>query len=142
MKKTAFLLTAMFAITFANAQNISDKDVPATVKSAFQKQYPNVKKVNWEKEKANYEAGFENNEIEYSVLIDFSGNIVETEATINFEELPAKAREYVAKNYPGQKIKEAAKITKANSEINYEAEVKGKDVIFDAAGNFIKEDKD
>ena len=142
MKKATLFLAAMFAITFVNSQNISDKDVPSTVKSAFQKQYPNIKKVKWEKEKANYEAGFESNKTEYAVLIDASGNILETEAGIKVDELPVKVKAYVLKNYPGQRVKEAAKITKADGEINYEAEVKGKDVIFDAAGNFIKEDKD
>jgi hypothetical protein len=141
MKKSVFLLTTVFVVTFANAQKISDKDVPATVKSAFEKQYSTVKKVKWEKENANYEAGFESNETECSVLMDASGNIVETEVAITINKLPAKVKEYVSKNYPGQKIKEAAKITKADGEINYETEVKGMDVIFDAAGNFIRENK-
>jgi hypothetical protein len=46
------------------------------------------------------------------------------------------------KNYPGTKVEEAAKIVKANGDINYEAEVHHKDVIFDANGKFIKEAKD
>jgi len=142
MKNLVMLLAAAMITSCINAQKILDKDVPTTVRAAFQKQYPNVKKVKWEKEKANYEAGFENNKTEYSVLIDVSGNIVETEAEIKVDELPAKARAYISKNYTGQKIKEAATITKANREINYEAELKSMDLIFDATGNFIREDKD
>ena len=42
----------------------------------------------------------------------------------------------------GKNIKEGAKITKADGTVNYEAEVNGTDVIFDASGKFIKEAKD
>ena len=34
-----------------------------------------------------------------------------------------------------------AKITKANGEMIYEAEIKGKDLLFDMNGNFIEEVK-
>ena len=44
--------------------------------------------------------------------------------------------------YEGITVKELTKITKSNGEINYEAAVKGKDLIFDAAGKFLKEVKD
>jgi hypothetical protein len=59
--------------------------------------------------------------------------------------LPAQALAYISQNYKDEKIEEMAKITKANGEVNFEAEVKGKDLIFDANGNFLtveEEDKD
>ena len=142
MKKSAILLGAMFAVSFANAQKVSDKEVPTVVKNTLQKSYPNAKEIKWEKEKANYEAEFEVNETDYSLLIDVSGNILETEVEIKIDELPAKAKEYVSKNYAGQKIKEAAKITDSKGVVTYEAEVKGKDLIFDNTGKFLKEVKD
>jgi hypothetical protein len=115
MKKSAILLGAMFAVSFANAQKVSDKEVPTVVKNTLQKSYPNAKEIKWEKEKANYEAEFEVNETDYSLLIDVSGNILETEVEIKIDELPAKAKEYVSKNYAGQKIKETAKIPTAKA---------------------------
>lgn len=138
MKKSVILLAAMFSLTFANAQKVSDKEVPTAVKNTLQKSYPNAKEIKWEKEKANYEAGFENKETEYSVLIDVLGNILETEIEIKVNALPAMAKEYVSKNYAGQKIKEATKITDNKGVVTYEAEIKGKDLIFDSNGNFIK----
>jgi len=137
MKKMLILLAAITIVMNCNAQ----KDIPATVKSTFQKQYPDIKKVKWEKEQNNYEASFETNEINHSVLIDASGKIVETEVEINLEALPTSVKDYVAKNYAGNKIKEAAKITDANGAVTYEAEVKGKDLLFDSNGVFIKESK-
>lgn len=142
MKKSAILLAAMFAATFANAQKNSDKDVPAIVKATLQKNYPDAKEIKWEKEKGNYEAEFEVEETDYSLLIDASGNVLETEVEIKSDALPVKAKEYVSKNYPGQKIKEAAKITDSRGLVTYEAAVKGKDLIFDSNGNFIKETND
>jgi len=46
------------------------------------------------------------------------------------------------KNIRAKKIKEAAKITDAKGVVTYEAEVTGKDLIFDASGKFLKEIKD
>lgn len=138
MKKSAILLAAMFAVTFANAQKVSDKDVPTAVKTTLQKNYPNAKEIKWEKENGNYEAEFEVEETDYSLLIDVSGKILETEIEIKVDALPANAKAYISKNYAGQKIKEATKITDNKGVVTYEAEIKGKDLIFDSNGNFIK----
>lgn len=137
MKKLVFLLAAVASVSFANAQKVSEKEVPVVVKSAFQKSHPNAKELKWEKEKANYEVGFEERETDYSALIDASGKILETEVEIKINELPANAKAYVAQHYPGQKIKEAAKITDNKGVVTYEAEVKGKDLIFDNTGKLL-----
>ncbi|WP_312352011.1 PepSY-like domain-containing protein [Sphingobacterium multivorum] len=142
MKKLIFLLAVMASVSLANAQKVSEKEVPSVVKSALLKNYPNAKELKWEKEKGNYEAGFEAAKTDYSLLIDASGNILETEVEINIDGLPANARTYITKNYPGKKIKEAAKITNAKGVTTYEAEVNGKDLIFDNSGKFLKEVKD
>ena len=71
-------------------------------------------------------------------MIDVSGNILETEIEIKVDALPANAKAYISKNYAGQKIKEATKITDNKGVVTYEAEIKGKDLIFDSNGNFIK----
>lgn len=142
MKKLIFLLTAVASVSLANAQKISEKDVPAVVRSAMQKNYPNVKVVKWEKEKNNYEAGFEMARTGHSVLIDSSGKIIETEVGISVGELPASAQTYVTNNYPGKKIKETAKITDSRGVVTYEVEVNGKDLIFDNSGKFIQVVKD
>lgn len=126
----------------AFAQNKQDKDIPAIVKSAFQKAHPDAKGVKWEKEGDNFEAEFEHGKVEQSVVLNAQGNILETEVEIAVAELPQKAREYVAAHYKGQSLKEAAKITDAKGMVTYEAEIKGKDLLFDAAGTFLKETKD
>ncbi|WP_175620490.1 PepSY-like domain-containing protein [Chryseobacterium schmidteae] len=142
MKKLAILLTLSAGAVLMNAQKVQQKDVPVSVQKSFQKKFPNSKEVKWEKEKDNYEAGFKVKGTETSVVINSSGNILETETEINSNALFASIKEYIAKNYPNQKIKEAAKITDTKGMITYEAEVNGKDLIFDSKGKFLKAIKD
>lgn len=138
MKKLTLSAFAVISVSLCSAQNLQEKDVPAVVRSAFQKQYPGVKADEWDKEGVNYEVEFKVQEAEQSLLIDPMGTILETEIEINISSLPETAREYVSKNYAGQSITEAAKITDAKGKVTYEAEVKGKDLLFDGNGNFIK----
>ena len=70
------------------------------------------------------------------------GTIVETETDIPIRELPANVRSYVKDHYDDATIKEASKIEKANGDLNFEVLVKGKDIMFDANGQFIQEAQD
>lgn len=143
MKSKMFIVLAIaFSSCGAEAQEMKSADVPVAVKSAFEKLYPNVNDVDWEKEDANYEAGFEVNKNETSVVFDANGNLLETEVEIKTSELPQGVTDYVTKNHAGAKITEAAKITDADGTVTYEAEVGKSDLIFDANGKFIKEVKE
>ncbi|MBI1782236.1 MAG: PepSY-like domain-containing protein [Sphingobacteriales bacterium] len=143
MKKVLMYVLAITAISSsASAQKLDAAQVPTAVKTAFTKQYPGVN-AKWEKEKGKYEAGFkQQNGLDMSVLYESNGTMVESEVDIKVADLPAKVLNYVKEYYKGKKIKEGAKITKADGTVNYEAEVDGKDLIFDAGGEFIKEVKD
>ncbi len=134
------IVSGMIALS-ACGQRLKESQVPAATKTAFEKKYPGVKG-SWDKEGANYEVNFKQNGKAMSAVIDNNGTIVETETDIPVNDLPVAIREYMQKNYAGIKISEAAKIVKATGEVNYEAEVNHKDVIFDAKGKFIKEAKD
>lgn len=140
MVAAASITTATFAQNHEKNEKKKQANVPAAVKQAFEKQYPGTQ-AKWDNEDGKYEAGFKYSGHEMSVLYNANGTVDETEMEIPVSQLPAAATSYVTQHKMG-KISEAAKITKANGEINYEAEVKGKDVIFDAVGNFLKEVKD
>jgi len=142
MKKAVTMMVAGVITSFSFAQKIQEKDVPTTVKTSFNKTYPTAKEVKWDKEGNNYEASFDANEIDNSVLFDATGNEVETEVEIELNQLPSGVLKYVKTHYSNQKVKEAAKITDAKGAITYEAELKGMDVLFDSNGIFIKEMKD
>ena len=142
MKKLALMTVAAMITSLTFAQKIQEKDVPAPVKATFKKQYPSIKEVKWDKEGEKFEASFDLNKVDNSVLFDAQGNILETEVEIELSQLPKGILEYVATNYKGQKVKEAAKITDAKGTVTYEAEIKGLDLLFDSNGKFIKETKD
>ncbi|MBD1392583.1 PepSY-like domain-containing protein [Mucilaginibacter glaciei] len=130
------LATATGSVSLA--QKLTPAKVPAAVKSSFAKAYPNVKTVKWEKEKGDFEADFKQSGDEMSAVFMADGMQKESEMGIKASALPALVTAYVKQNYKGAAIKEAAKITRASGEINYEAEVKGKDLLFDSTGKFIK----
>lgn len=123
------------------AQKIAANAVPSVVKQSFAKLYPGIT-AKWEKESGKFEAGFQKDKHTMSALFDATGTLTETELDIPVANLPVAIVGYMTKNYKGITIKEAAKITKAAGDINYEAAIKGKDLIFDEKGKFIKEVKD
>ena len=138
--KTTWLLLGLFfaATTFAQKK----ENAPAAAKAAFAKAYPGVTKADWEKEDGNYEVSFELGTKKMSVIYDAKGVMKESEEEMQPSQLPASVTTYMSQHYKGITIKGAAKITKADGSINYEAAIKGKDVLFDATGKFIKEAKD
>jgi hypothetical protein len=139
MKNTWITASAMLFAMTACAQKIARKDVPEALRSTLQGKYPAAQVISWEKEDTNYEAVFELRDSQMSVLMDPAGNILETETEIDPGRLPESVVAYVELNYSGQRIRGAAKITYADGTVNYEAELKGKDLIFDVCGVFIQE---
>ena len=108
---------------------------PEVVLAAFKQKFPNAQDVDWSKEKnGEWEAEFEmpgSNEMSANFSAD--GRWLETETEIAFSELPAP----VIAALQGKKVKEAARIEKADGSTVYEAEVKRKDLIFDASGKML-----
>ena len=130
------------AISFVACEQKSDaSDVPDAVKASFTKQFPGASPT-WKKEEENYEAEFKLNGNEMSAIFDANGSLEESETDINAQELPSNTAAYVNEHYKGKRIDEAEKVTKADGTISYEVEVDGKEVVFDSAGNFLKEEKD
>jgi len=142
MKKTIFLSVAMTALVGSLiAGNVKAIKVPAAVKQALAKKYPNATKVTWEMEKGNYEANWGGKSGEdTSVVFTPAGAFVEEVDAMPVAQLPASVITYVKANYQGSKILEAGMVTDAAGKKMFEAEIKGKDLIFDKDGKFIKVD--
>lgn len=132
----AFLMNAI------HSQDLKPSDVPANVKSALIKKYPEAKNVNWEKEKQNYEANWGGKSKEdNSVQLTPAGDFIEIVKAMPVNQLPKAITTYIKSNYKGMKIAEAGKVTDAQGKKTYEVEVNRKDLIFDENGNFIKAEK-
>lgn len=141
MQKIVLFLVVVFITCSAQAQKMDASKVPAAVKTSFDKKYPGVT-AKWELEDGAYEAGFKKDGQSMAATFKKDGTFMESEVSIKVTELPVKVMSYMKEHYKGITVKEGAKITKSGGEVNYEAEIKGKDVIFDANGKFIKEAKD
>ncbi len=135
MKSLIFLVLTIFLGT-ACAQN-----VPAAAKAKLKALYPKAEEVKWDKEDAEFEANFEVNDVEMSVIFDAKGNVMETETEMDEDALPKAVKEALAKDYAGYDIEEAAKIVK-NGKTTFEAQIeKGEtklDAIYNEQGTLIK----
>ena len=143
--KTAFLTlaAAVLLTSAAQAQKVPAAQVPAAAVATFKKSFPTVKAVKWEKEGADYEAGFDMGKAEMSAVFTAAGVLKETETEMAVGQLPAPVKSALAANYKAYKITEAAKIVTAATGITtYEAEVsqggKHHDVLFNADGTEVK----
>ena len=142
------ILFALSTASFAQKENEKKEEkkestkrliVPAAVKTALSNKYPEATKVTWEKEKGNYEANWggksgEDNSVQFTP----TGEFIEIVKAMPVSQLPQAIITYVKEHYKGAKITEAGKVTNAKGKITYEAEVNGKDLIFDENGNFVK----
>lgn len=137
MKKSVIIVVALVLSTIAFAQKVKTTKVPEIVSKSLMSKYPSAKNVKWDKEENNYEASFKTNKIENSVLFNANGKIIETEVEISTAQLPKSILSYLSKNYKDQKVKEAAKIISEKGIVTYEAEIKGKDLLFDENGKLL-----
>ena len=128
------------AFVFASAGCIA-QHVPGAVLAAFKNSFPNATVKKWDKEDGAYEANFNKDGKAMSATFDAGGLWKETETDIKITDLPASVSKYISTNYKGAVIKEAA-ITETAAGKMYEAAVKGKDLLFDMQGRFIKEEED
>jgi hypothetical protein len=125
----------------ACGQSLKESAVPAPVKNALEKTYPGSKG-KWEKEDGNYECSFKKDNKSVSLVINSAGIVLETETEIVKADLPPAVITHIDANYAGKTIKEIAKIVDKDGVVSYEVAVKGKDLMFDSQGNFMKEIKD
>ena len=132
MKKILILAIFAFATIEINAQKMTADKVPSVVKESLTKAYPTAIGTRWDKEDADYEASFKMDGKDISVVFDEKGMEKEVETDIKFSELPTPVQTALK----GKKVKEAA-IIKKGGKTFYEAEVRGKDLLFKADGKMV-----
>jgi hypothetical protein len=136
MKNLTITLLFFSSLNFVIAQN---NNVPATMKVSFSKAFKNVSNVTWQKEGKNFEVSFTQNGNKMSADINANGKVEETETELKTSSLSPKIIRYMKDHYSKKELIGAAKITNSEGVLSYEAAIKGKDVFFDANGNFLKE---
>lgn len=133
MKKMLFM--SLFALTVC-VSSLAAQTPPQAVLTAFRQKFTDLKKVHWGLEKnGEWEAEFDGADgKEISANFSAAGKWLETETEIAFSELPAPVQTALQ----GKKVKETARIQRADGSVIYEAEVKRKDLLFDASGNMLQ----
>ncbi len=124
-----------------NEVNNEHINVPALVKNEYMKRYPESKSqhIICETENGNYEAnwGGQDGEVN-SVIYTPSGIFVEIINAIPLSQLPQSANNYINLLYKSAHFCDIGKVLDAQGKTSYEVEINGKDVNFDANGNFVK----
>lgn len=107
------------------------KTPPAAVTQAFKEKFKTATQIKWGKEKnGDWEAEFTQDKQEMSANFSNTGAWLETEMEMAFDALPAGVKSALK----GKKVKEVAKIVRADGKVVYEGEVGGKDLLFSEDG--------
>jgi archaellum component FlaF (FlaF/FlaG flagellin family) len=141
--KTITIIIAILLFSFMVYAQTTE--VPNSVMDAFNKLYPQVSEVKWDKEGNNFEASFKEGGTEVSVVLTTEGKLLETETGVDLKDLPKTIASYVQQKYAGFKITETTKIVNSKNNLNYEIEItkdqKKKDLLFDKDGKLIEKKK-
>lgn len=141
MKKIIFVAMALVC---AYATSFAQGKTPTAVATAFNQKFPNATKVKWDKESAHeYEASFEWKGEKLSANFSDTGEWLETESPIAFNQLPEKVQSAFNVAHKGAAVKAVAKIETSKGITKFEVEfkqgVKTVELFYTADGKQIKE---
>lgn len=139
------LLWACSAAPAVQAEKkIGVKDLPAPVREAFEKQFPQARVLGVSEEKepggAVYEIEIQWRGRHYDVTYKPDGASVSVEETIPMEEVPAAVAAALKKEFPSARVIRAEKITEGGV-LSYEFQLKGgpkKEAKFSADGKLLE----
>ena len=136
------LLSAGAGIVSAQEQDISCRDVPGTVRAAFEKAYPKaaIKGCAQETEdgKTAYEIASTEGETGRDVLFYADGTLIVVEETIALGDIPTPVQEALHKEYSDEEVRLAEKIMRDGTVLyEFQIERRGEpvEIAFDPDGN-------
>jgi hypothetical protein len=143
MKKILIPIISILQLA-ACSQSSKTPEVPGNISEAFTLLHPTATILKWNDEPPIWEAKYEDGEEEGAVSFNDQAEVVETELVISENELPnaPKIPDYIKANYRSGKIQGCEKITKQDGTIIYEIQITGKEIVFDAEGKYLSEEKD
>lgn len=125
MKKLVILISVLsigFAFN-AKAQYIGSQDVPSDISQDFTAKYPNLTKVDWEKDGKHYKASFDVQNFAHQIVYDQTGKVISHEFGLPVSSLPADVSGGLKKNFPDLQIKQADQIVE-NGHVSYQLSLK------------------
>lgn len=144
---TTVALLIVFLMGFACQDKSETKkqkkdDVPEAVRNNFKSKYPGENDPDWKKDSnGNFESNFKMDGVSYRADFKPDGNWIETETSIDKNELPDVIQSKIASDYSDYSITEIEKVEHHSKGTFYDVEFKqkgkNKDVEFDISGNVI-----
>lgn len=141
-------MSSLLLLTLLSSLLVNLQEVPNEVKDAFEKKFPGVSVISWEKESVTeWEADFKQNKVKYSANFSSDGIWIATEYEISQNDIPKKVIKAFKKAFPDFEIDEAERM-ESSIGIRYELEIeKGDDereILFDENGEILsqKEEED
>lgn len=115
---------------------------PDAVKKTFQAKYPGENDPDWHKDSHGYyEANFKIDGIKYRADFKADGTWVETETSIDEDDLPDAIKKVIKEKFDDEKITEVEKVESGTKGLFYDVEFKrkgkNKDVEFRADGTIL-----
>ena len=150
--KNIFFIVLLCFYSISNAQigskNKPEKIIPQTVEAAFNLKFNNGDVV-WF---SRFQGRYDNQQVyegrfmfdnRYSIAVYTpDGELIAFLATVEYLEIPIKARDYLKKQYPNQKIIDAAFVTRGVNDLTYEIGIYIDDQysiqVFSNKGEFVK----
>ncbi|AKD02991.1 PepSY-like domain-containing protein [Pontibacter korlensis] len=117
MKLTAFafLLLSGSLLSCDNDDDIKPDDVPAAVKDTLINTFPNAINIEWEKKGSDYEADFDQTTVDYSALLNASGNLLMHKYDIAESALPEEVKAAISQNYAGYIVDDAEELVQGET---------------------------
>jgi hypothetical protein len=140
-----FVIVATSNNLYAQHKKYSEKDMPASVITSFQKNFPDAIVRGYDKETedgvTSYEVEATIGDIKKDIQFDAEGNVIEIEETMNTADLPEKVVTAINNKYSNPTILKSEKVTKG-ADILYEVLIKAKkkkyEVRLDKEGNIVE----
>lgn len=145
MKSKLILILAVFTC-FSMTSCVKSQDKNEGVKEAFSKKYPEAEKVKWDIDKNDYhEAHFELGDKKYRADFKSDGSWVETERSVDWDNLPEAVRKTIEASYDKDDIVEIEEVDHHSDGLYYDVEFKDDgdklDIQINSSGNIIGKDR-
>ena len=148
MKKLV-LTCGILALSFSEvaAQDLQSANVPAAVRSSFQKMFPKAADAEWEMKGNLYEVDFETGALgdDHNAYFSKDGRLVKHEEEMPDNSLPKTVTASISKSFAGYRVDDVKKITEGKK-VMYKTELKNGTqewkVAFDAQGRVLEKRMD
>lgn len=144
MKKLLYIAVCCVFFGISACLSQDQQKVPKAVKDSFQAKYPDEDDPDWHKDKnGNFEANFKKKKFHYRADFNPEGKWIETERSMDEEELPEAVKERLDTDFEGIKIIEIEEVEHNSKGLFFDVELKiegkKKDIEFTESGAIINQ---